>query len=369
MKKLLLFLISTLTLFSAEYLTNKSCRECHPDIYDEFRTSWHAKGYFNDTLHKKVADKIPVYDCGRCHMPAATNLKELEAGKTRPNPIRQEQKDAVSCFYCHQIAYVKEAHKFNEIVPARQAAGYKPSLYGSLENPDDNDKHASVKSPIYRKYACLGCHGHKRNGHDVMVFEAMKPGQGSEKCIECHMPDEPGPPEKMNKRARNRHHSHHFYGIHDAAMRKKAVKLVIEPKKDEIDVTIENRMGHPLVIHPARMKYLKLQVVRDGKVIWQNFKKEPCEDRQGCFTVDFEDGDGKPVGIPYFAKKRGFVNNLEAKKSKTLRYRVPTLQKNDRIIAQMEVILAKPSCAAAAGITDETLTKPLEMVKVEKVVE
>jgi len=28
-------------------------------------------------------------------------------------------------------------------------------------------------------------------------------------------------------------------------------------------------MGHPLIIQPARAKYLKVKVIRDNKTIWQ----------------------------------------------------------------------------------------------------
>ncbi|NPA29959.1 MAG: hypothetical protein GXO33_07240 [Epsilonproteobacteria bacterium] len=368
MKALMLPLLVVTSLFSAKYLTNKSCNECHPDIYDEYQTSWHAKGWFNDTLHRKVAQKIPVYDCGRCHMPAARNLADMEAGKTTPNPIHQEQKDAVSCFYCHQIAYVKKSHKFDEITLARQAEGFKPSLYGSLENPDDSDKHASVKSPIYDKYACMGCHSHKRNSEGVLIFKAMDEKQDSRSCIKCHMPYIEGPVEKMNKKSRNRHRSHYFAGIHDAQMREKSVDIVLENRNGEVVVTLKNRMDHPLIIQPARMKYLRLRIVRDGKTIWQNYKNDPTEDKQGAFYVEFEDGNGKRVGIPYFAKKRQFENNIPARGEKTLRYKVPSLHKNDRMVAEMFVILAKPSCAAAAGIDERELIEPLLMKRVETVV-
>jgi len=368
MKKLLFLSVIALSLFSADYLTNKSCQECHPDIYDEYQTSYHSKTYFNDELHRKVAQKIPVYDCGRCHMPAAKNLKDMEEGRTTPNPIHKEQKDAVSCFYCHQIAYVKKAHKYNKITMDRQAEGYKTSLYGSLEDPDDSDKHAMVKSPIYDKYACMGCHSHKRNNQDVLIFQAMDENQDSKECIKCHMPYIEGPVEKMNKKSRNRHRSHYFAGIHDAHMREQSVDISIKPEGDKVVVELENRMPHPLVIHPTRMKYLKLEVIRDGKVIWRNFEKDPTEDKQGSFYTEFEDEKGKIVGIPYYAKKVAYSNNLGPKEKKELVYKVPTLHKDDRIVAELYVVLAKPSCAAAAGIEDESLTRPILMKRVETTV-
>ena len=365
-KKVLIFLVAVATpLLCETYLSNKSCNECHPDIYNEYQASWHAKTWFNDTFHKKVAGKIPVYDCGRCHMPSADNLRAMEEGKTRPNPIHKRQKDAISCFYCHTIAYVKAAHRFNEIQSARQAEGYKPTLYGSLENPDDSDKHAMVRSPIYERYACLGCHGHKRNSYGVLIFRTVEGTDGSKKCIECHMPMVSGGPEKMNKRSRLEHHSHRFPGIHSASMRQKSVDISIVPEGDTLSVRLKNKMGHPLIIQPGRMKYLHITLLRDGKKIWENFADNPREDTQACFVTDFVDDDGKPVAIPYFAKKRGFVNNLEAYKEKTLRYKVPSLHKNDRIVVEMFVIPAKPSCARAIGLDEKSFTRPILMKRVE----
>jgi len=214
----------------------------------------------------------------------------------------------------------------------------------------------------------MGCHGHKRNGNDVLIFQAMKVGEDSKECIKCHMPYIDGPVEKMNKRSRMKHRSHYFAGIHDSEMREKGLGIAIGAEGDTLKITLENKMGHPLIIQPARMKYLSLKVVRDGKVIWKNHDKSPREDRQGTFVTDFADADGKPVAIPYFAKKRAFVNNIEAKSVKNLTYKVPTLHKDDRIVAEMYVIPAKPSCAAAVSLDDDSFMQPLLMKRVEKTI-
>jgi len=214
----------------------------------------------------------------------------------------------------------------------------------------------------------MGCHSHKRNNQDVLIFKAMDDDQDSKECIKCHMPYINGPVEKMNKRSRAEHRSHYFAGIHDAEMRKKSVDIAIRQEGDTIHVLIENKMGHPLIVQAARMKYLKLKVVRDGKVVWENFKTDPMEDRQTTFVTEFVDEHGERVAIPYFAKKRGFVNNLDAKEKKEFVYKVPSLHKNDKIVAEMYVVLAKPSCAAVLDIDDKTLTEPISMKRVEMIV-
>jgi len=112
-------------------MDNHSCDECHEQIYKEFQTSYHAKGYFNDELHKKIADKVDdkKYGCATCHMPMANNLKDLLTGSARPDKNNKTHTDAISCYFCHTIAYVKNAHKFNINIKARQAKNYKPTLY------------------------------------------------------------------------------------------------------------------------------------------------------------------------------------------------------------------------------------------------
>ena len=361
---LLIPLISSL--LSAKYLTNESCKECHEDIYYEYQTSFHSKTYFNDELHRKVANAVSTktYDCGSCHMPGATNLKALEDGTDRPSKLYKEQTDAVSCFYCHQIGYIKQAHQKNITYISKKPAGYKPSMFGSLDSPDDSDNHEMLNNPIYKKNACLGCHSHKRNSHDVVIFNAMEDNQDSTECIKCHMPYTPGGVEKTNKKGRLEHREHTFSGIHSMDMRKKGIDIFIDTTDNTIDITLKNKMPHPLIIQASRLKYLDITIQRDGKVIWKNFKNSPMEDKKGAFVIEFVDKDGKFVSIPAFAYARGFVNNLKGKESRIIQYKIPAIKKNDIIKVAMYVILAKPSCSDELDLKDKELTTPLLLKEV-----
>ena len=358
----IIYLTLFVTLLSANYLTNKACCECHEGISQEYQSSYHSKTYFNDELHRKVAEYAANkdhYDCASCHMPSAKNQEELANGTVMPDISIEREKDAVSCFYCHQIAYVKKAHIKNKIIMTKQVKGAKPTLYGSLEDTEDSDKHTMTHSPIYTQYACTGCHSHKRNGNDVLIFDAMDGQTDSRECIKCHMPLVSGKVEKMDKRFRTEHHDHSFHGIHSLSMRRKGIELEIGVKDDTIKVSIENKMPHPFIIQVARLKYLQLTVQRDGKIIWQNYKKSPTEDKQGSFKIDFLGADGNPVVIPAFAHKRGFVNNIKGKETKQLVYDVPSLKGGDIITASMYVILAKPSCWKTLDLQDSSLKKPM----------
>ena len=353
------FLLFGLFSFSqAKYLDNHSCNECHEKIYEEYQTSFHAKGYFNDELHRKIANKADPkkYACATCHMPMADNLKELISGEARPDKNNKTHTDAISCYFCHTIAYVKNAHKFNINTRARQAKNYKPTLYGRLTNPDNSDKHSSASNPVYAKKVCMGCHSHKLNDNNVTIFRAMDKKQDSIGCIKCHMPEVNGGAEKMDKRARGQHASHKFLGIHDVEFRKTGVDINITTGKEKLTVMLMNKMEHPLIIQPARAKFLKIEISRAGKVIWQNYIKEPSEDKQGYFAYRFKQ-EGKKVIIPAHATE-GSVYNLDAKASKVLNYTIPELIKSDKISVGLYVQLAKSNCAKVIALDDSNLTQP-----------
>ncbi|AKF25639.1 hypothetical protein YH65_09795 [Sulfurovum lithotrophicum] len=364
---LIRLLILFLTLFSfsaAKYMDNHSCKECHENIYDEFQSSQHSKSYFNDELHRKVADTADSkkYACATCHMPMADNMDDLLSGKARPDKANKTHTDAISCYFCHTIAYVKKAHQFNINTKARQAEHYKPTLYGRLVHPDASDKHSSASNPVYAKKVCMGCHSHKLNDNNVTIFKAMDDTQNSLGCIRCHMPEVEGGAEKMDKRARGQHASHKFLGIHDKAFRKTGVDITLTVKNKKLEVMLDNKMEHPLIIQPARAKFLKIKVMRKGKMIWRNYKQDPAEDAQGYFSYSFKK-DGKKIIVPATATE-GSVHNLNAKETKILTYDIPSLQKGDVVTVSLYVQLAKSDCAKAIDLKDKSLMEP-ELIKQE----
>ncbi|WP_456429829.1 multiheme c-type cytochrome [Nitratifractor sp.] len=361
------FLLSIFFLFSlhaSDYLSNKKCKECHEAIYNEYEHSAHHLSYFTDELHRKVANASDPkrYACAPCHMPAAADISALVSGRDRPDPRDVRERDGVSCFFCHTIAYVKKAHKFNLNLPARQAEGYKPSLFGSLFNPDDSDKHSSLKSPIYIDNVCMGCHSHKVNDHNVTIFRAMGPTDTSRGCVRCHMPKVPGGPEKRNTRNRSEHHSHRFPGIRDAKFRATGYEIRVARSGDGIDVTLVNKMPHPMIIQPARAKYLEIRVLRHGKTIWRNYRKNPSEDPKAYFAYRFF-RNGHPIVIPTPATSEQ-VNNLAGKEKRLLHYRIPGLQKGDVVEATLWARLAKAECEKAIHLNDRRFTTPMKIKSV-----
>jgi len=345
-------------------MDNHSCAECHDTIYDEFQSSMHARGYFNDELHHKIADAVStkVYDCAVCHMPMADNLSDLISGKARPNKANKTHTDAVSCYFCHTIAYVKKAHRYNINIKAKQAENYKPTLYGRLTDPDNNDKHSSVNNPIYGQKVCTGCHSHKLNENNVTIFNAMEDKQDSQECIKCHMPELAGGSDKINKRTRGHHASHRFLGIHDMTFRKKGVDINMTITSDMLNVTLINKMGHPLIIQSARAKYLKITIQREKHLIWRNYLKHPAEDKQGYFAYSFKK-NGEKIIIPA-TSTLGSAHNLNTKETKVLTYKIPKLKAGDIVTVGLYMRLAKSDCAKAVILDDSTLMNEQQIKEV-----
>jgi len=301
-------------------------------------------------------------------MPMADNIEALINGDARPNKSNKTHTDAISCFFCHTIAYVKTAHEKNINIKARQAEIFKPTLYGRLDRPDDSDKHSSSKNPVYGKKVCMGCHSHEVNDNNVTIFRGMGEQQESIKCIECHMPEIEGGAEKMDKRARGRHASHKFLGIYDKEFRKTGVDINISTTTDTIEVKLTNKMGHPLIVQPARVKYLEVKILREGKEIWKNYKKEPNEDKEAFFEYRYKDKNGKKVIIPRDSYSSE-MNNLEMKESKTLSYKGFEFKKGDRVVVTLFVRFAKKDCQSVVSLKEELFKKAHIMKEVLIIVE
>jgi hypothetical protein len=230
-------------------------------------------------------------------------------------------------------------------------------LYGSLVNPDESDKHSSLKSPIYMDMACKGCHSHKVNENNVTIFRAMHESDNSRGCIRCHMPKVPGGVEKMDKRGRGEHRLHSFPGIRDPEFRKTGYGLSIEKTDGGIVVTLTNKMPHPMIIQPARARYLEVVVKRHGKTVWRNFRKSPEEDPRGYFAYRFY-REGREVALPKHATTRK-GNNLVGKEIRRIEYRIPDLRSGDEVTVTLYALLAKPVCQSLVSLEEKEFTRPL----------
>jgi len=362
MKYTLAVLIIFLVSLNADttYPSSKSCNECHENIYREHTKSMHHKSsIFEDEVHRKVKNAVnkDKYSCAICHMPATKNLRAVMNGDEQPNPNSHRQRDGVSCFFCHQISkiYDSKVHKINF---SNYKGEKKPTVFGNLKKPYESNEHYSESNEIYKNSeVCMGCHSHKQNKLGFEVCNTKNEYDKTSDCIGCHMQSTPGTIEKKDKGIRDSYASHEFLGIRSNEMVKRAVKLELSYKDGIIKLVINNRMGHSIITHPMRLKFAKTVVKRDGKIIWNNFKENPIEDKEATFIVVLKDSDNKPT-LPNKAVGYKVNQNLKASQSKTINYRVEELKKGDEITTTWISYVVNPKVAKKLNLTIKDAIRP-----------
>jgi len=274
--------------------SSKVCQKCHPLIYKEYKTSMHRKAsIFSDEVHKAIWDKHPLkkknkYTCKKCHTPVDKDLKVL------PQKNSAQLQNPISCVYCHQIQDVKEHAKSNENILTTK----RDTLYGARKSEKNkHDVSYSVKSSFfglitkeegspfhhidfsnenyYSGKTCMGCHSHKQNKHHFSVCETDFQQKGKQNCIECHMPKVPGSFTTLKNTKTHRFHG--FAGVsQNSEMLAKYVDLSFIKQSNGFSVTIVNKAGHELFLHPLRLAQLRIKISRSNKVIFsktESFKR------------------------------------------------------------------------------------------------
>ncbi len=359
MKKIILIFLLLFIVVEAKYLDSESCKECHENIYNQHTKSMHHKAsLFSDEVHRKVQELSDdkKYSCALCHMPAAKNLSAIIRGTENPKAEEISNSDGVSCAFCHQISKIHYGKSYN-INFSSTAFDDKPTMFGNLDNPDSSNKHNSQSSDIYKNSeVCMGCHSHKENSNGFEVCNSKDQHDSRSDCIGCHMPKATGGNENFNKKGRSEYTTHNFLGIRSDEMVKKSVKLGLSYKNENIELSIENKMGHAIITHPMRLKFVKTVVLRDGKTIWSNFSQSPKEDKEATFIIVFKDSEEKQA-MPHNAVGYELNQNLKAMSSKIVLYSVPSLQKGDIIKSTWVSYVVNPNIAKKLELTSDEITK------------
>jgi hypothetical protein len=368
---ILILLFNTNFLFS-KYLDSKSCNECHSNIYKEHTSSMHHKSsIYSDEIHTKMKEAISPrkYACAICHTPAVDNLRPLMQGKAQPSEFDHRLKDGVSCSYCHSISKVMFT-KHKGINFSTLKDNLKPTFFGNLENPESSSKHnsSSNNENYVNSQVCMGCHSHKVNKSDIEICSTVDEVGATSDCISCHMPKKQGSPTKLNAKSRIEYTSHEFLGIHSKQMVKQAVTLKLKQiDKNSFELYIKNKMGHSIITQPMRLKYARTQIIRNNKVIWTNFDKNPYKDKEATFAIIFKDKKGKPT-FPAYAKGHLYNTNLKAQQEKRILYNFKDLKKNDIIKSTWISYIIAPKIAKKLDVTNKELTKQILGQTIEMVV-
>jgi len=96
------------------FLNSESCKPCHTDIYNQWQSSMHHMGSFNNQWYRKSIEYMqdtngikPSLWCGGCHDHAL-----MFTGMMQKHPIREiehtpEGQAGLGCMSCHAISQVK----------------------------------------------------------------------------------------------------------------------------------------------------------------------------------------------------------------------------------------------------------------------
>ena len=356
MKKMLLFSLGFIFVFAMNFAPNKDCKECHPLIYKEYQTSQHANAtIFKDPIHKAVWQKNPLskkqaYKCAKCHTPAANNLKELVAPNgIGPDPKNPTQNDAVACAYCHRIKTIKEGLGTNYNIISPKEKRYFGSRVDHIKSPYhqiDTSNRLFLQGNV-----CMGCHSHKRNKFGLNVCSTNEHREiENANCVSCHMPKVAGSVSTLKKR--KFHTFHGFAGAHShQKFLKKFVSIEFLPHLQGFEVAINSKIPHDFLLHPARVAFAKIKVLRNGKPVFE--KKE--------VLVRIIGAKGKPTP-PWLAKEVVKDTMLKANEKRVFHYDF-TLRKGDKIVVALGYKLVKPPLAKKLGI-DPKENKPYIFKKV-----
>lgn len=176
----------------------RACAECHPEHYRQWSGSMHAYAG-DDPLFRALEARgqretgggLDTF-CVQCHAPLATALGEVRTGADLDDA--EPWMKGVTCAFCHQVEQVMGTHN-NPLWLATDRV-----LRGPIDDPVDNDAHASAWSPLHDRdepessAMCGSCHDIV-NGHGVHLERTYaewqeslfaKPAIGLN-CGECHM--------------------------------------------------------------------------------------------------------------------------------------------------------------------------------------
>ena len=361
-KKLLLLLLafqtSVLMAATASYAPNSECKECHPEIYEEYEKSMHRNStIWTDPIHKAVWDLHPVnikkqkYRCAKCHTPTADNISDMigKTGKGIPDPSNETHTQGILCTYCHKIESIEKGLISNT---NKMADTEYKDYFGTRDNPQRTRHHYNVKNENFANgQVCMGCHSHKKNKAklDVCVTDMGKVDD-KENCITCHMPQLKGSMSTKNETA-----TYAFHGFPGANLHKDMLTQYIDMKfikaEKGFKISIYNQSPHDMMLHPMRFTQLLVSVEHAGKV--QEMKPE-------AFLRMI--GKDKKPSPPWIANAVVKDTMIKGKETRLINYDT-VLEKGDKVEATLGYYLVKPQVVERFGIEKSKRLETFHILK------
>jgi len=250
------------------FTNSRQCRKCHFEIYEEWRSSFHALSY-KDRLVKKLSKNFREVDCISCHAPRPLLLSDIPA-----TPIGRENilDEGVSCLSCHRTGA-------GAATASRQSEGpCRPVQDGRISTVE----------------LCKCCHNIHGTVNDWEKTPLKLEGRN---CISCHMPFV-----KRNNGKQQR--THNWHGGHSKEMVAKAVQVSASLDKVKNMLIVETAnigAGHNV---PTELRHRSLDLEIVIKKGWLNQKK-----KRYSFRNPYKGEGGENTQLK-FGEKRQFTFEL-----------------------------------------------------------
>jgi len=321
-----------------DFASAETCRPCHDEIYEQWRSSYHSRAATDSVFWKVFQQAVEETGsrvsaiCLTCHMPVATVSKEIKligpiSASLQLSPVARE---GVTCDFCHTIS----GQEFLGVnvsvgayrVPHDAATDIK---YGSHPDASTQGHATEVSTFLEDPILCGICHKytHPLPGkvlQDTYAEWYYSPYRSQGKrCQDCHMPAYSGRgavdgPERPDLNA------HVFPGGHSEMLKKAATVSLRARQADRsgkrhirITAAVTNAgSGHlmPTGIPGIRELWLDLRV-RDSKGAQVFAQKIP-------YGATLLDRDGNPA-MPWRAVRVGKDTRIAPQKTRESIVRFP----------------------------------------------
>src|SRR5262249_26673511 len=275
----------------SDFSPAEECAVCHQEIYQQWRTSWHAQAtidpFFREMLGQADKDlrahgKTAAF-CMTCHAPVATvtkavRLYESEWLQLNSNSVAMQ---GVTCDFCHTIS--GDEHFGDNIssgVYKYPRKGDTAIKYGAHADATTTNHLTKASRFLQSAEMCAICHkfNHPLSGEKLQdTYDEWKrgpySGKGGKRCQDCHMPQFSGQAADTG-RERKDLHAHIFPGGHAELVKKVAtvtlwgsVKGKSGKRTANLEAVVKNvGSGHRMPTGLPGMRQMWLEVVvRDAQ--------------------------------------------------------------------------------------------------------
>jgi len=364
-----LLCLATTTAWSAEESASlhdvapEACKQCHEEIYTQWKESMHANSSaLKDPIHgafyksvmgdptveglKSKKGKYPV--CLKCHAPVAAMEKKTKLD------AKPAYSNGIGCVTCHSFTKFK-GNETKEGKPLYGIDAYEidtASLHGPSGNtyttervPEGSKWPTAINhtvplqgnsAALFRSNdACMGCHEKRSNAKGTplcVTGQEYRDSKNFVACQACHMSIVTVPKLKDGKTVEGQTVSiadHSMAGGHDGRMVTRGIAMSMETEKAadgiKAKITVTNRLPHAFPTGaPFRNFFIKIAAYdKDGKELWKNFKVHPIkDDPKSAFWYTLGNEAGKPTSPPKATQVLSDTR-LKPNETRTLEYAIP----------------------------------------------